>query len=558
MGILDVPQYTKAEIDAANNMRVIPDMANSWWQRDDAIYDPLSRRIYIGGCSRGGAQEIGCVDLAQNVVSKVRLNNERFLSDDHLGVGLAFDFTLNRRPIAVFSPHDRSDELHVREADSYQTLDASGPDQLLGFDAGGTISYGSVIVKPSAASKRANSTTGSSEFLSVTSLNVATAHILVDGMRVRWSATAPTGFTVGPSYYVVNSSADVTKFALAATVGGAAIIATSTVADASLTLTDTGRGLVHARVNGSAVWAARSADLQVSVTARPTLTPPTFDDTTTERFRLINAAYVTVTGSGNTIWGIATSDPTPTTQTADVFTYFFKGAVTDSGALRNAAGALIGYLWGPPPAVGQPLIPTTGGGNVADLIYVASINDGVRWYDVARGGDAFACLRFDRRDFDVDDSGLPNQVGRNPENGGTYSVRRRKTSATTNDFLWEDIRSSGKPFGAYKSVYVGGMCFERDDALANALLAVVEVAGVWSVRRFTRTGVAYPTTTPGVWTEQAIIYTAPAGVKLGRPRIPVGAEGLASGQRICVVSEYQYYSTLNFTDWVSQQRVVIY
>lgn len=543
---------------------VVPDMANSWWQKSDAVYDPVTRRVFIGGCSRGGEIAVGMVDLALGSATKIRLNDERFLADDHLGVALAFDFSLNRRPIAVYSTHDRpgpsgEHELHVREADAYQSFDSLGPETLLRF-GGGSVAYGSAIAKPTSANVRINVASGSAVLNAVTIASAPTSHGFVDGMRVWFTASggAPAPFVAGTSYYVVNSTADPNQFGLAATVGGAAIVATSTVSDASKLVTDTGRGLVHCRVAGTATWVARSTNFQVSVTERPTSTPPRFDDTTEERYRLVNTAYIGFTRAGNTFWCIATSDPTPSGDpSAPVSTYFFKGTVSDSGAIRNSAGNVLGHLWGPAPAVGQPLIALTGGTS-ADLVYTASGNDGVRYYDVARGGDMIAVCRFDRRDYDVDAAGAPNQAGRNPENGGTVSVLRRKTSATTNSWIFEDVVLTGKPFGAYKSVYIGGACFERENIADNALIAVVESGGVWSVRRYVRTGAAYPATTPGTWALDKVVYTAPAGYKLGRPRIPVNSEGLATGQRVCVISEYSYYSILNFTDWHSRQRVVTY
>ncbi len=542
-------------------LTTIPDMANSWWQNDDATYDPVTQRLFIGGISRGGAMYMGVSDLAQRTSERFKLTDERFLLDDHCGVGIAVDPSLSRRPIVAFSRHDRAEPdgsncLYVREADSYTSYDNFGPEQRLGLAANSPVSYGGVIAKPTVANKRVNTVNASSVLTCVNASNVATAHALADGMRVRFtSAGAPAPFTVGTSYYVVNSAGDPTTFGLAATPGGAAIVATATSSDASKLLTDVGRGLVYARSGGGVqIWVARTADMHVSVTERPTSTPPRFDDTTAERFILIGKAYVDITRVGNTFWAFATSDPTPSGDpTAAVTTYFFKGTVADAGTMRNAAGATIGSLWGAAPAPGVPLIALGSGG--ADLVYTASGNEGVRWYDMARGGDAIVALRFDRRDFDVDDAGQPVQPGRNPENGGTYAVLRRTGSATANVWAWETIVPSGKPFGAYKSVYVGGAVFERDDANANALIAVVESGGIWSVRRYVRSGAAYAA---GTWTEDAVLYTAPAGHKLGRPRIPTGAEGLTAGDRVFVVSEYTHYSILNFTDFHAMQKVVKY
>lgn len=340
-------------------------------------------------------------------------------------------------------------------------------------------------------------------------------------------------------------------------------MATETSNTSDRRLTDAGRGLVHCRVNGAAVWAARSANMMVSVTERPTAIPPTFDDTAAERFKLIDKAYVHTTRVGNTFWCLATSDPTPTGDfstpgagaLAPVTTFFFKGTVTDGGAIRNAAGNILGYLWGPAPTAGSPLIAITGSGSKADLVYTAQDNDGVRWYDVARGGDAILGCQFDRRDFQVDDTGTPVQSGRSPLNGGTYVCFRRTGSATSNTWAIETIAPTGKPFGAFASVYIGGPRFEAADTLGNAALTIEESNNVWQVVRRIRSGPQYAA---GTWALDKVLYTAPPGYKLGRLEIPSGSEMNAAGQRVFVVSQYPDYDIRNFTTYRSDQIVRTY
>ncbi|MDF2991471.1 MAG: hypothetical protein K0S37_1985 [Microbacterium sp.] len=528
--------------------RFIPDIANSWWQNIQSYL--IGGRVFVGGCGVDGGVRIGWADLENGVVGRTRLNPERFFQDDHDSVGMAFDTSgVNRRALAVYSAHDDDTYLRIREAEGYGSFDSVGPEVRLQFGGGTSVAYGSIMAKSAETNKRVNTTNGSAVLQSVTASSVNVAHGLVDGMRYRFTAAgAPAPFVAGVSYYVVNSAGDTTTFGLAATQGGAAIAATATSSDASKVITDSGRGLVRCR-NGGFNKIARSLNMQVSVTERPTATPPTFEDTTDERFTLIEAAYVAHTEAGNTFWAIATGDPTPVPATGSTKTYFFKGIKGGTGAIRNAFGNVIGYLWGAAPAPGTPLLPLTGGGNKPDLIYDATGTDGRRFYDVSRGGDAVAVLSFNREDFATVTGPDGVAVIADParaELGGTYKVMRRKTSATTNEWIDETIAPSGKPFGAYKSVYVGGMCFERDDTSGNALLAVVEQGNVWTLRRYVRTGTEYPTTTPGVWTEDAIIYTAPAGYKLGRPKIPLGAEGLAAGSRIFTVSQYSYYALDSF------------
>jgi hypothetical protein len=541
----------------------IPGIGNSWWQKRDCQYNPKENRLWIGGIDRGGAQYMAVLDLFQKTWEKFKITEDRFFLDDHMGMGMVFDLSLNRRPYAICSPHDKTNELHVRESNAYQSFENLGPEQRLQFNGGSSIAYGSGIVKPSESNKRINSTSGSAVLQCVTSILAPTDHLLVDGMRYRWTeAGAPAPFVPGTSYYVVNSAAESTQFGLSATPGGVAITPTQTVTDGNFLITDSGRGLVHCRT-AQEVWMARSADMMVGVTERPTSTPAVFDDTSAERFKMIARGYVTTTQVGNTLWGIATGDPTPAGDPASaVPTYFFKGVVGGSGALRNAAGNIIAHLWGPAPAAGQPLIPLTGS-PAADLVRSPTGNEGLRWYNVARGGDMIGVCRFDRRDFDVDELGNPNQAGRSPLNGGMMSVLRRKTSATTNDWIFEDVILSGPPFGAFKSVYIGGSDFEREAVVDNALLCVyaVQIEGVWrwKLGRFTRTGPAYPTTTPGVWTLDRDLFTAPAGHKLGRPRVPYNIEDRGAGKpKVAVVSVYPYYSNENFIDFVAGQEVIEY
>jgi len=528
--------------------RLIPDISNSWWQNVQSYL--VNGRVFVGGCGVDGGVRIGWVDLENGIVGRTRLNPERYFQDDHDSVGLAFDLSgVNRRALAVYSAHDDDNYLRLREAEGYNTFESVGPEVQLQFGGGTSVAYGSVMAKPAETNKRVNTTSGSAVLDCVTSVSAPVAHGLVNGMRFRFTtAGAPAPFVAGVPYWVVDSTADTTKFGLAATVGGAAITATATSSDASKVLTDTGRGLVRCR-NGGFNKIARSTNLQVSVTERPTSVPPSFEDTTDERFTLIEAAYIAYTEAGNTFWAIATGDPTPVPSTGSTKTYFFKGIKGGTGAVRNAAGNIIGHLWGAPPTVGAPLIPVSGAGPNADMIYDATGDDGRRYYDISRGGDAVAVMSFHRPDYATVIGGDGVAVIADParaELGGTYKVMRRMTSATTNAWMDETIVPTGKPFGAYKSVYVGGFCFERDDTLGNAGLAVVEDNNVWSLRRYVRTGPAYPTTTPGTWAEQAILYTAPVGYKLGRPKIPLGSEGRAAGERIFTVSEYSYYDTASF------------
>jgi len=542
------PQVATKAIGAVSS-RLIPDISNSWWQSIQAYF--VHGRVFVGGCGVDGGVRIGWVDIENGIVGRTRLNPERYFQDDHDSVGMAFDLTpnVNRRALAVYSPHDDDNYLRLREAEGYNTFDSVGPEVQLQFGGGTSVAYGSVMAKPAETNKRVNTVSGSAVLDCVTSVSAPVAHGLVDGMRYRFTtAGAPAPFVAGVSYWVVNSTADTTKFGLAATRGGAAIAATVTSADASKVLTDSGRGMVRCR-NGGFNKIARSTNLQVSVTERPTNTPPSFEDSADERFTLIEAAYIAYTEAGNTFWAIATGDPTPVPANGSTKTYFFKGIKGGTGAVRNAASNIIGHLWGAPPAVGAPLIPVTGAGPNADMIYDATGDDGRRYYDIARGGDAVAVMSFSRADYATTPGSDGVAVIADParaELGGTYKVMRRRTNATTNLWIDETIVPTGKPFGAYKSVYVGGMCFERDDTLGNAVLAVVESNNVWTLRRYVRTGLAYPTTVPGTWAEDSILYTAPAGYKLGRPKIPLGSEGRAAGERIFTVSEYSYYDTASF------------
>ncbi|ANA85495.1 hypothetical protein PBI_BLUEBERRY_33 [Gordonia phage Blueberry] len=140
--------------------------------------------------------------------------------------------------------------------------------------------------------------------------------------------------------------------------------------------------------------------------------------------------------------------------------------------------------------------------------------------------------------FDISQDGTTALVG--PFNHNTLTSMTYSTLARPSSAVYTPLIGAGVPFGYNASFYVGGMCFGLTD---SDVYLIRENAGKWTVEKWRRTS--------GTWALDRVLYTAPAGAKLGRPQFPYKGDGswITFGQ-------YWQYAAANFTDYYAEQIVL--
>lgn len=241
--------------------------------------------------------------------------------------------------------------------------------------------------------------------------------------------------------------------------------------------------------------------------------------TWTGPYRLHGKDYFTwkLSADGNTAYCVATPHPT-SSASPEPIPYVFKINLVsgDMTAWINTT-TVIGNLWTDTPAGTTAIITTA----EMDAVVTSDATWTHRVLDVSPDGTAVLMAKFARADL----------------TNGTYIVRRLAGGVWTT----EEIGPTGAPFGYTVSFYVGGGVFDGD---ANTIYAAQESGGRWELAKWTRAG--------GVWRKGRVIRKAPPGSKIGRPRVPMGAEGLG----IVTWGEYTRYAAGTFSDFYGHQRIV--
>jgi hypothetical protein len=197
--------------------------------------------------------------------------------------------------------------------------------------------------------------------------------------------------------------------------------------------------------------------------------------------------------------------------------YVFKVNLSTGVISKITSATTIGNLWTDTPAGTTAIIAAAS----MDLVVNSDATYTHRLLDVAPDGTAILTAKFARADL----------------TNGVLTVYRWNGSS----WVAETIGNTGAPFGYTASFYIGGGVFDND---ASTAYLVQESSGIFKLDKWTASA--------GVWTKGANIRTAPAGSKIGRPRVPMGAEGLG----IITWGEYVRYAAGTFSDYYGHQRIV--
>lgn len=235
-------------------------------------------------------------------------------------------------------------------------------------------------------------------------------------------------------------------------------------------------------------------------------------------YRLHGKDYSTwkLSSDGGTAFFAVTQHPISST-TPDPQIFVFKVNLTSGVISKVTAATTIANFWTDTPSGTTAMVSSAS----MDSVVSSDATWSHRLLDVSNDGLAVLTAKFARADL----------------TNGTFVVYRWNGAA----WVAETIGATGAPFGYTASFYIGGGVFDGD---ANTLWLVQEAAGVYSLAKWTASA--------GVWTKGAVIRTAPGGSKIGRPRVPVGAEGVG----IVTWGEYVRYSSANFNDYYGHQRLV--
>jgi hypothetical protein len=213
-----------------------------------------------------------------------------------------------------------------------------------------------------------------------------------------------------------------------------------------------------------------------------------------------------------TLHPISSSNPEPVI-------HAFKIDLVSGDMAALISPTVIGNLWTDTPAGTTAIVAAA----EMDVVVQSSISThSHRLLDVSPDGTAVLLANFAR-------ANLTN---------GTFIVRRLSGGVWST----ETIGPTGTPFGYQQSFYIGGGVFDND---ANTLYLVQESGGVFCLDKWSRIG--------GVWIKGENIRTAPAGSKIGRPRVPLNAEGLG----IVTWGEYTRYASDDYRDFYGHQRIAV-
>lgn len=223
-------------------------------------------------------------------------------------------------------------------------------------------------------------------------------------------------------------------------------------------------------------------------------------------FRFMGKSYMAFRRDGDVLQFATTVHPT-TGVNVDV--RYFRADI-NTGAITNAAGTAIDNLYTMSTVIAA-----------ANMTLVKQYFDpeSTRVLDISPDGSIVIC-----------DINKPT-----PEVGGTYKVFAYQT---TDNWTRQTITPSGVPIGYLSSAYVGGAVF---GATGNEIFLCKESSGTWTLERWTRVG--------STWSLDRTVHTAPAGKKLGRPRIPY----LGELTDHLLVLEYGQYSEDNYWDYYADQ-----
>lgn len=226
---------------------------------------------------------------------------------------------------------------------------------------------------------------------------------------------------------------------------------------------------------------------------------------------------------------------------------YAKVALSSGGTIwRNAAGGsanttgVSGGLWDAAPAdLATSILDLT----KMDRVRLAPTGESQRVLDMNLNGTYIAMCLY------PDDSDLSG--------GGTYTVLARQTGTTSNTWAEEPLVASGDAFGP--GGYVGGMCFGADVGGFPSVYLARESDGTWRLERWLRTGTAFGA---GSWALDAVLYTAPAGRILARPRVPLSitrpGSNFALVDGVVTFGEYLRYDPATFLDFVGDWLAVTF
>lgn len=240
--------------------------------------------------------------------------------------------------------------------------------------------------------------------------------------------------------------------------------------------------------------------------------------TWTGPYRLHGKDYFTwrLSADRNTAYCVATPHPISSANPEPIPYVFKINLVTGDMTAMIDTVTSIGNLWTDTPAGTTAIIASA----EMNAVVTSDATYTYRVLDISPDGTAVLLAKIARADL----------------TNGTYVVRR----LTAGVWSTETIGLTGKPFGYDASFYVGGGVFDAD---ADTIYLVQESGSIWSLDRWTCSA--------STWTKGANIRTAPAGSKIGRPRVPLNAEGLG----IITWGEYVRYASATFQDFYGHQRI---
>lgn len=240
--------------------------------------------------------------------------------------------------------------------------------------------------------------------------------------------------------------------------------------------------------------------------------------TWTGPYRLHGKDYSTykLSADGLTAYFGVTQHPISSTN-PDPQIYVFKVNLSTGVISKATTATTIGNIWTDTPAGTTAIVAAAS----MDLVVSSDATNSHRLLDVAPDGTAILTAKFARATL---------------TNGTLTAYRWNGSSWAT-----ESIGNTGLPFGYQPSFYIGGGVFDND---ASTAYLVQESGGIYSLDKWTASG--------GTWTKGANIRTAPSGSKIGRPRVPMTAEGLG----IITWGEYTRYATSDYRDFYGSQRLV--